>query len=46
MLELNSRMEIIVTFLAILELVREGICVLEQDKIFGDIILIHFEKHS
>ena len=45
-LELKSRMEIIVTFLAILELVREGICALEQDKIFGDIILIHFEKQS
>jgi len=37
--KLNSRMEIVVTFLAILDLVREGICRLTQDEFFGDLEL-------
>ena len=37
----KNRMEIIVTFLAILDLVREGLCTLEQVDIFGDIELVH-----
>ena len=39
--ELDTRMEIIVTFLAILDLVREGICTLGQTNVFDDIELIH-----
>ena len=39
--QLKNRMEIIVTFLAILDLVREGLCSLEQVDIFGDIELVH-----
>ena len=39
--QLINRMEIIVTFLAILDLVREGLCTLEQVDIFGDIELVH-----
>ena len=38
---LKTRLEIIVTFLAILDLVREGICTLEQNDVFDDIELIH-----
>ena len=37
--KLKTRMEIVVTFLAILELVREGICRLTQNKVFGDLEL-------
>ena len=39
--QLKNRMEVIVTFLAILDLVREGLCTLEQVDIFGDIELVH-----
>ena len=38
---LKTRLEIIVTFLAILDLVREGTCTLEQNDVFEDIELIH-----
>ena len=38
---LKSRLEIIVTFLAILDLVREGTCTIEQNDVFDDIELIH-----
>ena len=34
-------MELIVTFLAILDLVREGICNLEHLNVFGDIELVY-----
>ena len=37
---LNSKMEIIVTFLAVLDLIREGICSIKQSKIFSNIELI------
>ena len=37
--KLKTRMEIVVTFLAILDLVREGICIISQDKVFGDLEL-------
>ena len=34
--KLKSRMEIVVTFLAVLDLVREGICRIIQNQIFGE----------
>ena len=37
--KLESRMEIVVTFLAILDLVKEGICRLTQNEVFGDLEL-------
>ena len=37
--KLESKMEIVVTFLAILDLVREGICRLTQNEVFGDLEL-------
>ena len=37
---LNSKMEIIVTFLAVLDLIREGVCSIKQSKIFANIELI------
>ena len=43
---LKSRMEIVVTFLAVLDLVREGICSLEQTDVFGDIELFHLTLRS
>ena len=36
---LKSRMEVVVTFLAILDLVREGLCIVTQEKIFGELVL-------
>ena len=44
--KLESRMEIVVTFLAILDLVREGICRLIQNEVFGDLELqnVVYEK--
>ena len=44
--KLNSRMEIVVTFLAVLDLVREEICKLKQVNIFGEIELIHLQIKS
>lgn len=41
LINLKSRLEIIVTFLAILDLVREGTCTLQQNDVFDDIELIH-----
>lgn len=41
MKELKTRMEIIVTFLAILDLVRDGSCTLAQNDVFGEIELVH-----
>jgi segregation and condensation protein A len=41
LINLKTRLEIIVTFLAILDLVREGTCTLEQNDVFDDIELIH-----
>jgi segregation and condensation protein A len=38
---LKTRLEIIVTFLAILDLVREGTCTFEQNDVFDNIELIH-----
>ena len=39
--ELKTRMEIIVTFLAILDLIREGTCSFVQKSVFDEIELIH-----
>ena len=44
--KLETRMVIIVTFLAILDLVREGTCTLEQSGIFGDIELVHLRTEA
>jgi len=44
--QLKSRMEIVVTFLAVLDLVREGICKLQQVDVFGEIELIHLQIKS
>ena len=37
--KLETRMEIVVTFLAILDLVRDGSCKLIQERVFGDLEL-------
>ena len=37
--KLNTRMKVVVTFLAILDLVREGVCSIIQDEIFGELEL-------
>jgi len=37
--KLGTRMEIVVTFLAILDLVREGSCIVIQENVFGDLEL-------
>ena len=37
--KLDTRMKIVVTFLAILDMVREGICSLKQNEIFGELEL-------
>ena len=37
--KLQTRMEIVVTFLAILDLIREGSCIVIQENIFGDLEL-------
>ncbi len=37
--KLETRMEIVVTFLAILDLVREGSCIVIQENVFGDLEL-------
>ena len=44
--KLETRMLIIVTFLAILDLVKEGTCTLEQSRIFGDIELVHLKTEA
>ena len=44
--KLKSRMEIVVTFLAVLDLVREGVCKLNQVDVFGEIELIHLQIKS
>ena len=43
---LKSRMEIIVTFLAILDLVKEGSCTIFQADIFSDIQLVNLKSQS
>ena len=37
--KLETRMKIVVTFLAILDMVREGLCSLQQNEIFGELEL-------
>jgi len=44
--KLKTRMEIVVTFLAVLDLVREGVCKLQQVDVFGEIVLIHLQIKS
>ena len=43
---LKSRMEIVVTFLAVLDLVRDGLCSLEQSDVFGEIEIFHLSLKS
>ena len=38
---LKNRLEVIVTFLAVLDLIHEGSCVIKQSKIFGEIELVY-----
>ena len=44
--QLHTRMEIVVTFLAILDLVREGVCTLSQDELFGELELFHMNMEA
>ena len=44
--KLRSRMEIVVTFLAVLDLVRDGLCSLEQSDVFGEIEIFHLSLKS
>ena len=41
--DLQSKLEVIVTFLAVLDLIRQGNCILNQSKIFGEIELINHQ---
>jgi len=43
---LKSKMEIIVTFLAVLDLVKEGICTINQSETFEQIELINLGMKS
>ena len=43
---LKSKMEIIVTFLAVLDLVKEGICILGQSDVYGQIELTNLQMKS
>ena len=42
----NSKMEVIVTFLVILELMKIGVVQIEQNDIFDDIIIIYMGKQA
>jgi len=44
--KLDSKMEVIVTFLAILDLVKDGICALYQENTFSDIELINLKSQT
>ena len=37
--KLDTRMKIVVTFLAVLDLVREGFCIINQEQVFGELEL-------
>ena len=37
--KLDTRMKIVVTFLAVLDLVREGLCSINQEEVFGELEL-------
>ena len=39
-------MEIIVTFLAVLDLIRDGLCSLQQEEVFGEIELHHLSVQA
>mgnify|MGYP001298248559 FL=1 len=43
---LKSKMEIIVTFLAVLDLVKEGVCIISQSNIFHEIELTNLQMKS
>lgn len=44
--KLATRMELIVTFLAVLDMVRDGTCTFEQSSTFGDIELIYLKLEA
>lgn len=44
--KLVTRMELIVTFLAVLDMVRDGTCTFEQSSTFGDIELIYLKLEA
>ena len=46
LIKLKSRLEVIVTFLAILDLVKEGSCAIIQVDVFSDIQLINLKSQS
>ena len=43
--KIKTKLEIVVTFLAILDLIKEGICEVIQDSLFGDINLVRIIKN-
>ncbi len=43
---LKTKMEIIVTFLAVLDLVKEGVCIISQSDVYSQIELINLEIKS
>ena len=43
---LKTRLEVIVTFLAVLDLIQEGNCIIKQSRIFGDIELVYHKVEA
>ena len=43
---LKTRLELIVTFLAVLDLIQEGNCIIKQSRIFGDIELVYHKVEA
>ena len=43
---LKTRLEVIVTFLAVLDLIHEGSCITKQSKIFGEIELLYHKTKA
>lgn len=42
--KIQSKLELIVTFLAVLDLIRVGVCYVVQDKVFGELNLIQIQE--
>ena len=43
---LKTRLEVIVTFLAVLDLIQEGNCIIKQSRIFGNIELVYHKVEA
>ena len=43
---LKTRLEVIVTFLAVLDLIQEGNCIIKQSRIFGNIDLVYHKVEA